>query len=512
MSGAPPSRAGISAKEFRLHAAEIGNWLWGTVQGAFNEKQSLSQIITDAVIGMIPVVGDVTAARDLVAVSMGLIDRPEKRESKMEWVLLVILVFALIPVFGGVIKGVGRLALRVTSDAIKDTRALAKIAEEIIAFLNRIGHMNAVAWLKSLDVMKYQAQVLEKFRGFCDTVIVSINRYGLRFQRVLPASLVQRMQQLVHGFGQLRSAGEKMIPQALKDLHERLLKLQEIIHSGGVPSTAKVMLAQTGKKTVTYAEEARLLEESRKARVLHAGKFKQNMASADPVHQSAIAKVYRHEAGYPNLLSTVDKSGPYYPNIAAASGPIRNETLTDVVLYRSFGPGGQTRGVTVNPSYPSGAYWGVGAPPATGKEWRQGAAVMDEWNRNGWLTIVRIPAGVNVKGCTSIVSEQYSKAIAGQYLEGGSKQAFITEFSAHQAVFDNLLASGGGKTVLSNGIEIEIRPSGWRSVNGRVGYGHDVIPHAGMVERLGVTERQSKVTTQVAQAAAKQHRDNQGTQ
>ncbi|GIX24664.1 MAG: hypothetical protein KatS3mg122_1895 [Caldimonas sp.] len=61
---------------------------------------------------MIPLVGDVTAARDLIAVSTRLASDPAKREDTMEWVLLVVLVFALIPVIGGVIKGVGRLLIK----------------------------------------------------------------------------------------------------------------------------------------------------------------------------------------------------------------------------------------------------------------------------------------------------------------------------------------------------------------------------------------------------------------
>jgi hypothetical protein len=72
------TRDGVSPKAFKLYAVEVGDWLLGTVQGAFNEKQTVSQIITDAAIGMIPVVGDVTAARELIAVSSGLIDDPKK--------------------------------------------------------------------------------------------------------------------------------------------------------------------------------------------------------------------------------------------------------------------------------------------------------------------------------------------------------------------------------------------------------------------------------------------------
>jgi hypothetical protein len=63
MASGPPG--GISDDSFKSIALEVGDWVWGTVQGAFNEKATLSQIIVDAVIGMIPLVGDVTAVRDL---------------------------------------------------------------------------------------------------------------------------------------------------------------------------------------------------------------------------------------------------------------------------------------------------------------------------------------------------------------------------------------------------------------------------------------------------------------
>jgi hypothetical protein len=512
MSVAPPARAGVSAKEFQYYAAEAGQWLWGTVQGAYNEKQSASQIITDAVIGMIPVVGDVTAARDLVAVSTGLVDSPEKRESKMEWVLLVILIFALIPVIGGVIKGVGRLTLKVTSAAAKDSVALAKIADDIINFLNRIGHKNAEAWIKALDVLKYEREILTKFRDFCDVFIISIHRYALRFKSVLPQSFVSRMEQLSNGFQQLKKLGDKMIPQALKDLHERLDLLKKTIHAGGVPppGKTKTLIAQTGQKTISYAEEARLIETGAAKKIVHAGKYGQNVASVE--RTSDIAKVYKKEAGFPDMLGRItedEETGiKFYSNIASASGPIKNEIIQNETLFRAFGPKGTTHGINVWESKAIGPYWGRGAPPKTAKEWRGPCAVLDEWNRNGWLSMIHIPKGANIHACTSTVSEQFSKAIPGQFLEGGARQAFVEAFYEKQFMdaTAQLYKKGGGKITLSNGIVVEVKQSGWSGINGKIGYGDTVIPGASMVERLGVTELQSKVVKQSAQAEAKHQR------
>ena len=40
----------VSETEIKRWALDASDWLWGTAQGAFNEKQTTSQIIVDAVI------------------------------------------------------------------------------------------------------------------------------------------------------------------------------------------------------------------------------------------------------------------------------------------------------------------------------------------------------------------------------------------------------------------------------------------------------------------------------
>jgi hypothetical protein len=424
----------------------------------------------------------------------------------MEWVLLIILVFALIPVIGGVVKGVGRLSLRGARVAASDSKLLAEIADDIIQFLNRVGHKNAEAWFKSLDVLSHQAEILSKFRAFCDTIIVSICRCLVRLRHLLPQSLIARMEQLQHAFEQLKALGDEMIPEALKEFHEQLAKIQKYVHSGGKPtrSRAEVMYAQTGQKTITYMEEARLVEGGIAKKIKRVGKHQQNFAAADDL--GAIAKVYKHEPGYPDLLKRVSNDGVYYPAVAAASGKITNEMLSGVSLYRSFGPPRLTHGVKVGESFPAGAFWGVGKPPASAGKWRDPAAVLDEWNGNEWLCILHVPADVKVPACVSTVSEQFSRKISGQYLEGGARQAVIENEKDVIDLANKLAAADGGKVVLANGITVQVRPSGWTDANGKIGYGETVIPYASATERLGVTEKQSKAVQQTGQAATKDER------
>jgi hypothetical protein len=265
------------------------------------------------------------------------------------------------------------------------------------------------------------------------------------------------------------------------------------------------MYAQTGQKTVTYAEEARILEDKIPKRVRRAGPYQQNMAPVE--EESAIAKVYKHESGFPDLLIVRSEDGSYYPAIAAASGKIDNEMLSGVTVFRSFGQEGFTHSVHVDPTNPAGMFWGIGRPPDSAEKWRGPWAVLDEFNRNGMLSIVHIPEHVKVPGCVSTVSEQFSKAITGQYLEGGARQAVIQHEKDVVDLINRLAKAGGGKGSLPNGVTVEVRASGWAKANETVGYDEIVIPHASMVERLVVTEKQSKMVKQTAQAGSKKERD-----
>ncbi|WP_344676423.1 hypothetical protein [Paraburkholderia graminis] len=60
----------------------------------------------------------------------------------------------------------GRLALRMAGDAAKD----AVLLQVVVQFVNRMGHGDAPRRLETLDVGKFQSQMLSKVADFCATV------------------------------------------------------------------------------------------------------------------------------------------------------------------------------------------------------------------------------------------------------------------------------------------------------------------------------------------------------
>ncbi|PKE28525.1 hypothetical protein CWS43_21065 [Rahnella sp. AA] len=461
---------------FKETSLETGQWIWGTLQGSFNEKQAISQILVDAAIGMIPLVGDVTAVRDLIAVSIGLIKDPKKRESTMEWVFLVVLLFALIPVIGGLIKGAGRLALQVGKGAEKNR----EILEQTIKFLNRFGEGNAVKWLAKLDVTQYQPQIIEKMSDFCQTLITAINQIlSARIGRMLPDKWKNDLIAVRDGFVELKSLAARMIPQALKELDAKLRVLQGMVYQGEIHTVATA----SGRAVVKREAEAYLLERDIRVAAKQGTRFPSN--HAEQRLEATLRRKYSKQ-GYPNMLAYTKQSPAFgdklvFPDIASFSGKVTAKSADDMAgktIFRAFG---NKTELAIDPrgSNAAGGFWGYQDIPGNAKEWRDLSAVLDEWNGNGFLVVLHLPEDLAARmpgtnAWHGTIAEQFGNKIDTQYLEGGGEQVIIKLegdfFKELNRIGDEVKASGQTAKVELNGVKAEFYPTGWKDVEGVHGY------------------------------------------
>jgi hypothetical protein len=248
----------VNEGERKSLVSEVGGWIWGTIEGGFNEQQTISQIIVDAAVGMIPVVGDVTAVRDLIATVLRLVEHPEKRKEKLEWVTLVLLLFALLPIAGGAIKGVGRLLIKAGEEAGEHTALL----KTLIAFLNRVGEGNAVKFIKGLDFESHAAEIAAKWRMVAkrldDVLAVTLKHVRAR----VPAGMVRRLEQIQKGLRELGELADRMIPDALKELNTRLEAVQRQLYQGewhAIPESLRSTTREPEARLVEVMEEAKEL-------------------------------------------------------------------------------------------------------------------------------------------------------------------------------------------------------------------------------------------------------------
>ena len=498
---------------FKETSLETSQWIWGTLQGAFNEKQTIGQVITDAAIGMIPVVGDVTAVRDLLAVSIGLINEPKKRENITEWVFLVILLFALIPVIGGVIKGVGRLALRVTTKAAENVETLA----EVVKYLNRVGEGDAVKWLNKLNVVEYQARLIEKMRDFCDTMITAINQIlKARVGRMLPDKWQADLLRVRDGFAALKPLASRMIPQALKELDAKLRVLQALVYKGEIQTVA----TGKGRAEVRREAEAYLIERPLREAPKQGTRFPS--LHAEEFHQGRLQRKYL-KAGYPNIVSWKGESPAFvkgqqvFTDIASFSGEIIAKSAREMAgstIYRAFGNETQ---LATNPggSWAAGGFWGYQKVPGSAEEWRQLSAVLDEWNGNGFLVVLHMPADLATRmpgtnAWHGKIAEQFGSDIPTQYLQGGGEQVIINldEMLKKELnrIGEQVKATGQPASIEINGVKAEFYPTHWKDVEGTYGYTRPEgiePPYATTTRELHDDELRAKVTDRTILNAAR---------
>ncbi|MBN1604243.1 MAG: hypothetical protein JW915_21715 [Chitinispirillaceae bacterium] len=384
--------------EKKIIVIDSVQWVWGTLKGSFNEKQTISQIIVDAAIGMIPVVGDVTAVRDIIAITIGLSLDEEKRRDKFQWMALVLLVFALIPVIGGVIKGLGRLLLKGGKNA-------AKIAD-FIAALNRMGVGNAVKFIKELNLEKYTAEILGKFRELLqrlDTVITGAKK---RFGAMIPSEWISKLDLIQNGLIKVKVTAEAMIPVAIKGLQARLKVIQDQMYKGEWHDIPKTM------KSSTREIEARIVEEIFDGAPVK--KWKVDKMDYPPNNKSNFVSA----KGWPDLGGDAFYRSGKFETIEAFSGPIRAVKLQ---------PGTKIRRVIEAKGNPAGSWWSYELAK-DGESWREEFAVLESWSKNG----VYIEYTVEAPGLyawegkvASQIDASVGTATSGQYLRGGATQLFI---------------------------------------------------------------------------------------
>lgn len=497
-----------AVEDFKSTSLEVGQWCWGTLQGAFNEKQTISQVIVDAVIGMVPLLGDATAVRDLLAVAIGMSNDPAKRRDVMQWVLLVILLFALIPVLGGVIKGVGRLALRVTGDAAKDEKLLG----ETVRFLNRMGHGDAAKWLKTLDLSPYQPVVLSKCKDFCARVQQVIRRsLDARVGQALPEAWRMKLERVRQGFFAIQDLADSMIPQAFKELNAKLRTLQNIVYRGEIHEIATGGMPKIKREAEAYLQERKLAREIKRGRYCSTD----CVADGEALEARVRAKYQRKiEQGWPDILRETGKTPLFgeqkiFLKLASFHGEVNAvgaEQLAGKTLYRAFG-NPSTLAPRKGGSKAGGrqpAFWGIGEPPRNAEEWRKLAAVLDEWNGNGFIAVLRFPHDLakrlpDTKGWSGRIAEQYGENVPTQYLEGGGEQLIIDLGQLADKITDvgEKLKRGEPVSPIEwHGIRVEFRATNWEMVEGQHGYSRfvDDFTQAARTRRLATDEIQTKVT------------------
>jgi hypothetical protein len=202
------------------------DWLVGVLEGDFNEDPTTSQIMVGAIISAIPFIGEAVDVRDIIANLCKVIKKPSDHWA---WIALTVSLIALIPVAGGVLKGVFGYVIR----AIKKGGKYADEALEVVlALIRGVTKGDPVKYLKELPWDKYTKDVLGYFKDIGQGL-----QHGLQnlyqswvFRKILPDDWLAKLQTADKEITKLLAQGEVEIPKAMRTLREELDKLLARAH------------------------------------------------------------------------------------------------------------------------------------------------------------------------------------------------------------------------------------------------------------------------------------------
>lgn len=449
-----------TGKRIWANAAAAADWIGGALKGEFGHQQTTGQIVFDATISMFPLLGEGTAARDTIAIVMHMAHNRQAVEDRWEWIKLVLCLLAVIPVFGGVVKGVGKLVVR----AFEKSEDLAKLAAEVVMFVNRMCHGNAYEWLRKLDFMQYQGKVLDAVTETLDRLSGACRWIVKNMGDALPSHVVAYLSDLPAKLQPVRNAVNRMVPQALRDLNDCLVRVRAHLVEGTF-----VDISVGSGRVVTREAEGQLSTLARDA-----GKAP---------HPPASREDYHHVEGWSDLTSsshsvtddltkettyTVIESFSKLTPIEAVTLEPGQYILARVLdnTVRTTKSGYELKGV-VSETTKRSKNW-LPRMAKSGREWRDKWAVKMDWNHNGaYITLDHIPTieELRAAGVPNIpedwtglriwrgdVSSQFDEDL-GRWLEGGETQFIIDFDDAYNKVWEEYVK------------RLPVKPTNWTDVN-----------------------------------------------
>ncbi|WNG23541.1 hypothetical protein F0U62_05470 [Cystobacter fuscus] len=233
----------------------ILDWIWGTLQGDFNENQSTSQIVVNTVLGLIPLVDQALDVRDIIAGIKHLVSFYQEDESQQRkhadvlglshelwlWINVFIIAIGCIPELGSAIKGVLKLIINRMQKAGKkiamlEPHQVREIWEAVVKVLNDYGFGNANKWLMDFSgkLDGWMAEATEKIRHALDATKSMVTFAQNRFNGWLAdallseaqrTSILTRLQKFQDALSKIYSRLEKMKAEVNAWIREQVSNL-----------------------------------------------------------------------------------------------------------------------------------------------------------------------------------------------------------------------------------------------------------------------------------------------
>lgn len=421
----------VDSAERNLEAG--AEWVWGVIQGDFNEDASTAQTITGTVISMIPFVDQLCDVRDMVACCKRI---HRDADNTGNWIALTLTLIGLFPTLGSLVKGCGKILFAYARKAaLKGGTKAAEIAAikvlnenlekgiaKLNAFLDRPEVRKTLKALHWDNPYKHLAEQIRALRAQ-----VTVGKLLAAFDKAIAAlkellEIVQKwggtglgkqavaLFELVNG---VRKKADAMLGKVLKpvqDWLDRIARRLDIEADNQYRAYTKAANVHRFTRPKAEAEIAAFEKEKPKwvdktKRVAH-----------EPAQNAPVKN------GWPDLDPKV-KPGEKHP-LAEAYKTFEEDTIKPVTI-----PPGETLYRVVDPgSGDNSICWMRKAEFDKLKskdDWRRKFAVWASWNSNGEFVTYTVPPGKGLNVWEGVVGTQRHEANDAYKLEGGAIQLVL---------------------------------------------------------------------------------------
>lgn len=407
-----------------------GEWLWGTLQGDFNEEQSTGQIVTGTVISMIPLVDQICDVRDLIANCKKIQDDDSNTWS---WVCLGLTLVGCFPELGSLVKGSAKVAFlsmrKAHFEALQKAGGYSKLLDKSVTQLNRYLDTPAAKAFMRLNRIYNPYHYLEgKIRDLMSTLspawLLRIMDELMKVTRSLfdtvtdwgPASLKRPVAEMWDTLMAVRNKANRMLAKALQPLTDLLDRLANRLRVEG----DNAFRAHVGENTHLYgatrASEEVALFKREKPDWVDVGKREVPFESLSDLSNKQIQKI--EEEHWPDIRK-ISKNSALKGKFNTFDDSMQaTEIAPGTVLYRVVDPSSSDNNICWMRKEEFDKL-------ASKSEWRRRFAVWKSWNENGEFVTYTVPPNQPLKVWEGRAATQINEHAPEYSLEGGWNQIVL---------------------------------------------------------------------------------------
>ena len=426
----------------------VGEWIWGALQGDFNQERSAGQIGLDMVVSLFPIVDTVCDLRDVCA---NIQQYRRDPDNKIALFFIATTVVGFFPEAGTVVKSALRLVwvylkpvVRHADDILNVGRLVTAANRACDAALPKITeylqHNRVLKWAtdgKIPDMYRFLAKTIRdmseklspaKLGRLLDEKIGDLKALLYKIRPIVPSTVREH----IDDFLKLIGATQRGMGNAIQQFVQPVRTVLKVLAKRLDDQAWRVQVYQINRGWIAPMSEsgaAKLINAKppkwakKRPKVM---KFPP-LDPQDPEIKALLAANKNHPRLQDWIIETFSKK----------NGGVRADVITGPAkLYRVVDPSGEGAGI----------FWMTEEEFKALRnrdEWRERFAVKPDWNQNGWFVEYEIKVGENLPVWRGPAASQELKG-TDRYLEGGGEQ--IVFFPEHRDEMVQALPRIDGET------------------------------------------------------------------